>query len=370
MLFNIVLSNQGQADSNVLISPTSISLALSMAYAGSAGTTQEAMGNSLQFGNASPDAINQESQSLMQALSNRGDINLTVANSLWLNSADGFQFMPNYQSSMGAYYDATAQTLNFNDEPASADAINGWVGNKTNGKITSIVQSSVLPDYQAALVNAVYFKGRWMTPFDPNLTQNETFTGNDGTRLQVPMMSQSGAYSYFEEKDGSGNVGLQAIQLPYGNLTDHDISMYVFLPSNISNFTQGLNENRWDGMNAEFGSHEGSILLPKFKYGFDDELIPALSQMGMGVAFSSAANFSKMSDTPLVIGTVEHKAYIETDEQGSEAAAATFIGMAGAVYNPTPPFSMDVDHPFFYAIVDGTNGEILFMGVVNDPLAQ
>jgi serpin B len=357
-----------------MISPASISLALSMVYAGSAGTTQQEMGNALQIGNISPDSLNLESQSLIQSLSDRDDVNLSIANSLWLNSAQGFQFKPDYQNDMATYYNASAQTLDFSDEPASANAINGWVSDNTNGKISNIIAPSELPNYQAALINAVYFKGKWTRPFDANLTQNLTFAASDGSSQQVPTMSQDGQYWYFEE-DGLLGPALQAIKLPYGNASDpsQNINMYVFLPSDMNSFMQSLDENTWNSMNAKFSYQHGTILLPKFKYGYGTDLIPQLKELGINAAFSGSANFSGMSNTPLAIGTVIHKTYIETDEQGSEAAAATFIGMmtgASLNSNEPKPFYMDVDKPFFYAIVDDNTGEILFMGAVNNPSAQ
>lgn len=370
--FNLfsILSNGSGPDENILISPASIELALSMVYAGSAGTTRDAMGSALALGNISPDMLNQESFGLMQSLSNRSDVNLSIANSLWVNSAMGFRFRQDYQANMAAYYNATAQALNFSDEPASANAINGWVGDKTNGKITSIVSPDVLSTCEAALVDAVYFKGKWTTPFDKNLTQDMAFTAGNGSQVQVPMMSQGGNYMYFQENDSSGT--LQAIMLPYGNGSGPGISMYVFLPGNMNSFLQGLNESTWNGMMDEFSADDGTILLPKFTYEYGTDLVPQLTGLGMGVAFSNAANFTNMSDIPLKISTVLHKAYISTDEEGTEAAAVTFVGVVEttAVAPRNPPFYMEVDRPFFYAIVDENTGEILFMGVVNDPSTQ
>jgi serpin B len=374
-LFSKVLADEPDKNANMMISPASISLALSMVYEGAAGTTQQEMGEVLQIGNISPDSLNQESQSLIQSLSNRNDVNLSIADSLWLNSAQGFQFEPDYQNDMATYYNASAQTLDFSEEPASANAINGWVSDNTNGKISDIVSPSELPNYQAALVDAVYFKGKWAQPFDVNLTQDQAFTTSDGSSQQVPTMSQDGQYWYFEEDDIIGTPTLQAIKLPYGNASDpsQSMDMYVFLPSDMSGFTKNLDENTWNTMEAKFSYQQGTILLPKFEYGYETELIPQLKELGMNAAFSSSANFSRMSSTPLEIGTVKHEAYIETDEEGSEAAAATFVGMmtgASLDSNEPKPFYMDVDKPFFYAIVDDNTGEILFMGVVNDPSAQ
>ena len=375
-LFGKVLADGPDKNANVMISPASISLALSMAYAGSAGVTQQEMGSVLQVGNASQEYVNLESQSLIQRLSNRSDVNLSIADSLWLNSAHGFQFRQEYQGSMESYYGASAQSLDFSDEPNSANVINGWVSNNTNGKITGIIEADELPKYESALINAVYFKGKWSTPFNKNLTESKPFAASDGSSQQAPEMSQSGEYWYFEDDSLLGSPTLQAIALPYGDPSDpsQQISMYVFLPSNMKSFTQGLDENAWNGMKAKFSYQEGSIHLPKFKYGYGTDLVPQLKEIGMKSAFSSTANFSKMSATPLAIGTVKHKTYIETNEEGSEAAAVTFIGMqtSAAVYNPNEPkpFDMNVDKPFFYAIVDDSTGEILFMGVVNNPLLQ
>lgn len=373
-LFDRILQTQQDNSKNIMISPASIHLALSMVYAGSSGATQEEMGNALQVGNLKPNSLNQESQSLIRSLSRRNDVNLSIANSLWLNTARGFQFRQDYQNDMGKYYLASAQALNFDDEPASANMINGWVSENTNGKIKSIVSQGELPNYEAALINAVYFKGKWAEPFDKKLTQNRAFATSGNSQLQVPMMSQSGDYSYFEENGILGNHVLQAIKLPYGNASDpkERLNMYVFLPDRITDFAF-LDENKWNELKSRFSRQKGTILLPKFKYEYEKELVPQLKELGMRTAFSGLADFSKMSEMAVQIGTVKHKTYIETNEEGSEAAAVTLIGMltsAGPGYNPPKPFYMEVNKPFFYAIVDDGTGEILFMGVVNNPLAQ
>ena len=347
---------------NTVISPTSISLALSMAQAGSAEATRDAMSKTLQFGNLSQNEINGGSESLMASLSSRQGVELSVANSIWLDNS--ITLKSAYQQDMETYYSAKAATLDFSS-PSAAGAINGWVSGKTNGKIPSIVDPSQLSGMSAVLVNAVYFKGKWTTPFDKSETQDRSFTSGDGSAKPVPMMRQGGEFDYLENND------FQAVRLPYGN---DSASMYVFLPKQgilpqkIEDFAGSITSAKWSGWMSSFSSQEGTVLLPRFKTEFSTSLKEPLIASGMGVAFSDSANFSGMSDTPLAISDVLHKTYVETDEKGTEAAAATAVIMRATAMAPgygPQPFYMEVNRPFFFAITDDKTGEILFMGTMN-----
>ena len=347
---------------NTVISPTSISFALSMAQAGAAGETRAAMANTLGFGNLSQGEINNGSRYLIYSLGSRAGVELSVANSIWLDKSIALN--GGYQGDMETYYGAKAATLDFSSQSA-ADTINGWVSGKTNGKIPSIVDSSQLAGSSAVLANAVYFKGKWATPFKKEETQGRNFTKADGSESEVPMMQQSGEYDYLETAD------FQAVRLPYGN---NSASMYVFLPKTsllpgkIEDFAGSIDSAKWGGWMSGFSSREGTVILPKFKTEYSASLKEPLIASGMGVAFSDSADFSGMSATPLKISDVLHKTYVETDEEGTEAAAATAVIMRATAMAPgsgPQPFYMEVNHPFFFAITDDQTGEILFMGVMN-----
>ena len=359
LLSQMLKSGSGE---DTVISPTSIALALSLAQAGSAGATRDTMTQTLQFGNLSQNEINGGSESLMASLSSRQGVELSVANSIWLDNS--ITLKSAYQQDMETYYSAKAATLDFGS-PLAAGAINEWVSGKTNGKIPSIVDSSQLSGMSAVLVNAVYFKGKWAIPFDKSDTQDRNFTSGDGSAKSVSMMQRGGKFDYLETSD------FQAVRLPYGN---DSASMYVFLPKQgilpqkIGDFAGSITSAKWSGWMSSFSSQEGTVLLPRFKTEFSTSLKEPLIDSGMGVAFSDSANFSGMSETPLKISDVLHKTYVETDEEGTEAAAATAVIMATSSMAPgygPQPFYMEVNRPFFFAITDDKTGEILFMGAMN-----
>ncbi len=358
MLHALVKSDSGK---NVFISPTSISLALSMVYDGSAGQTRDAMGKTMEIGNMDPGAIDNESQRIMRSLTNRPNITLSIADSIWVSKT--IQLKSGYQTEVETYFDANASSLDF-ASPESAKIINDWVSDRTNGRINSVVQPP-LDQVKAVLVNAVYFKGKWEEPFDKNETKNDTFTAGDGSSATVPFMQRSDAFNYLETD------AFQAIELPYSD----NLSMFVFLPKQqvlsnqkIEDFVRGMDQAQWSIWLLQFKGKEGTILLPRFKTTYSTKLNQPLKDSGMGVAFTDSADFSLMSQTPLRIDDVIHKTFVETNEEGSEAAGVTAVVMVATampVSNPPAPFYMKADHPFFYAIYDKETGSILFMGVMN-----
>lgn len=350
MLHELTEKDSGK---NVFISPTSIALALTMVYDGSAGLTKDEMRKTLEFQNLSQ--IDNDSQYLAQSLSSRQNVELSVANSIWLNN---LQLNADYKTDMEKY-DAQISTLDFSS-PTSVSTINSWVSDKTHGKIDSIVDS--LNDYDAIIVNAVYFKGKWKKPFEKSATREQNFTTGDGLTSIVAMMEQSGEYNYLETDE------FQAIELLYSD----NISMFIFLPKTllinqrIEDFVQKIDSTKWEQWRSEFRQKDGTILLPRFKTTYSTTLNGPLKNLGMESAFSDNADFSRMSSTPLKIDTVIHKTFVETNEEGTEAAAVTAIGMeTTSAPLPSETFYMKVDHPFFFAIYDKQTGSILFMGTMN-----
>ena len=358
MLHELTKTDSGK---NVFISPTSISLALTMAYDGAGGQTRDDMASTMGIRSLDQGSIDNQSRYLMYSLTSRPNTTLSIADSIWLDKS--LQLNPRYQSEVETYFDARASVLDFSS-PASAQTINDWVSNKTNGRIDSIVQPPLAPA-KAVLVNAVYFKGKWADSFDKNATRDDNFTTGDGASVVVPMMSRSGAFNYLE------TGGFQAIELPYSD----NLSMFVFLPKQsilsnpkIEEFVQGMGQAEWSSWLSQFRQQEGTILLPRFKSAYSTTLNQPLIDSGMGNAFSDDADFSLMSPKPLKIDEVIHKTFVETDEEGSEAAGVTAVVMVGtSAYetNAPQPFYMKADRPFFYAIYDRQTGGILFMGVMN-----
>jgi serpin B len=346
---------QQSPGNNVFISPASISMALSMVYNGALGNTKSAMQGTLAYQNLDFNTINKDNLALINMLKNPDkNVTLSIANSLWLRQ--GVKFNNNFLKTVQQSYQAKASTLNFNS-PEAPTTINNWVSSSTNGKIPKIVDQ--IPDSEVMyLVNAVYFKGSWNKTFDKEATQNYPFTTGDGTVIQYPLMSQDGTYKYFEDN------GLQSIQLPYGK--SKRLSMNVYLPQNMSSFLKGLSYAQLNAWSRKYTESQGTILLPKFKLNYSKELSKTLTNMGMGVAFSDQANFGSIGND-LKISSVQHVTYINVDETGTEAAAATGISVGTTSAVGPSGFLMQVDKPFVFTIQDNNTNDILFVGVVQKP---
>lgn len=349
---------QQESNKNVMISPTSVAIALSMLYNGAAGNTQAAMANALELQGLSVEDLNQANAELKAALENADpQVQLKIANSLW--SRSGFSFNPDFLQQNRTFYNAEIANLDF-DSPEALQRINGWVDQNTEGKITKIIDQ-INPDQVLFLINAVYFKGNWTVPFNPDNTSEQPFYRLDGSQKQHPMMSQQGNFAYYE------NDQFQAVSLPYGN---RRLSMYVFLPrpeSSLTAFYNNLTAENWETWLPQFNRREGSLQLPKFKSEYEKTLNNALTALGMGIVFEDQADFSNLSTTPTAVDEVKHKTFIEVNEEGTEAAAVTSIGVRMTSINLDEPFQMVVDRPFFYAIRDNQTGTVLFMGTVVEP---
>ena len=214
------------------------------------------------------------------------------------------------------------------------------------------------------LINAVYFKGQWQKKFDKALTKEKPFHLPDGKQKPAPMMAQSGKYLYHRGDK------FQAVSLPYGN---GGVSAYLFLPdegSSLDEFLKGFSHQKWEALINNFNSTPGDIELPRFKLDYEKTLNDPLKALGMGMAFSKAdADFSGIRpERDLYISEVKHKAVIEVNEEGTEASAATSVGIAiTSAQRPQQPFRFIADRPFLMAIRDSQTGAILFMGAVMEP---
>jgi serpin B len=351
---------QEQPDQNVVISPSSVAIALSMTYNGANGETQKAMVDTLALQDVSLEDLNRANADLENILENADPaVQVAIANSLWGRQDITFhsEFLQRNQN----FYNAEIATLDFTD-PAAVATINDWVNQRTAGKIPQIIDE-IDPDDVLYLINAIYFKGSWTEEFDPSRTSDRPFTLLDGTQKQHPMMIQGGKFDYAETEQ------FQAIELPYG---EGRMSMYVFLPRetySLSEFQQILRSDNWDNWMRQFTQREGSLELPRFKFEYGNSLNDALKALGMSVAFEpNQADFSGMSDTKTFINNVQHKTFIEVNEEGTEAAASTSVGISiTSAQLPQDPFEMRVDRPFFFAIRDNQSGTVLFMGSIVNP---
>jgi serpin B len=349
---------QQSSGENVMISPMSVAIALSMAYNGASGETQQAMAETLELQGMSLEALNHANAALKNMLETADpDVKLAIANSLW--GREGTSFKADFLQRIRAFYNAEIASLDFNS-PDAASMINSWVARQTADKIQGMVDQ-INPATVLFLINAVYFKGNWSDPFDPNLTSDRPFHLADGTEKQHPLMSRQDEYPYYETDQ------FQAISLPYGA---GRLSMYVFLPrptSSLSEFYQSLTSDNWNLWINQFHRRSGSIQLPRFQFDYNTSLNDALQAMGMAIAFDGRANFSAISDETTFINQVQHKTFIEVNEEGTEAAAVTSIEMARTSMPIGAPFQMVVDRPFFFVICDNQSDSILFMGSVMNP---
>jgi len=348
---------------NVFISPLSVAIALQMTAQGSAGATWDAMSGAMKvsaLSQAVVAAVNQELRG--QLIGTDKGVRLDIANSLWLRQ--GASLQKEFVADCGKYYEAPVTTLNFGS-PDAVPAINGWVSKNTGARITKIV-NELSPREILVLVNAIYFKGTWTKAFNPKLTAPRQFH----TRLwgwQRPMMRRKGTFRYKEDD------AMQAAVLPYG---EGRLNMYVFLPRDshedplkegLGRLIEATKPEDFAGLFTRFEERRGTVILPRFKIEFEQDLGKVLTELGMGRAFTPSADFSGIVAPPdtALITRVLHKACIEVNEQGTEAAAATAVIKDGGVLAPEEEFSFVCDHPFLCAIRDDVIGLVLFLGAIS-----
>lgn len=346
---------------NLLLSPASITLALAMTYSGAAGETEQAMAKAMSLQGMSKEEMNQAVLDLRQSLQSIDPkVELTIANSLW--ARQGVSFKREFLDTNRQYFGAQVSVLDFAD-PEAPQTINRWVDANTKGKIKKIVDN-ISPRTVMFLLNAIYFNGKWQKPFDKSLTQEKPFHLANGEQKRVPMMAQTGKFPYLKGE------GFQMVSLPYGA---GRLSMVIALPDegvSLSEWLKSLDAKSWKEWTSRLVSTDGELQLPRFKSEYDKTLNDALKSLGMAVAFEpNRADFSGMRDErDLFIEKVHHKAVVEVNEEGTEAAAVTSVQVGiTSVQQPRPPFKMVVDRPFFFAIRDTRTGMVLFMGAVYEP---
>ncbi|MGD1872182.1 MAG: serpin family protein [Mastigocoleus sp.] len=355
-LFTEVLLQEGEK--NVFISPNSIATALALIYGGADGSTKEAMTKVLALQGMNLSEINSAYARLRDSLKNPDEkVTLAIANSLWTD--EGSSLKPEFLQNSRNFFQAEVANLNF-QQPDASDIINKWVKDNTKNRISKVIDR-IDPSQVMLLVNAIYFKGSWSKEFNPNLTVDSPFYLASGKQKQHPMMSQKGDYRYYE------NEKFQAVSIPYGE--KGKVSFYVFLPkkdSSLKEFSKTLNPQNWEKWMSSFRKKEGSINLPRFKIDYATNLNSVLNTLGMGEAFTQQANFSQMGNN-LAISEVKHNTFIEVNEEGTEAAGTTSVGIVPTSFSADQPFQMNVNRPFFCVIRDNQTGSILFMGSILEP---
>lgn len=351
---------EADEDGNIFVSPASLFMALSMLQNGAEGETKEEIIQAMQAAGADSETLNRANASYMnRVLDDLEEVELRIANSLWLS--DQYTLQDDFRNLASDYYLATADEIDI-ENPKSADRINDWVKQSTNGKIKEMVASPLRPDLVMYLMNAIYFKAAWVHPFDENATADSIFHLADGNTANVPMMKLAADVPYME------NEQFQAVSLPYGQ---GDVVMDIYVPkegydadSIISSRTA---EERTSWRDA-FEKSQGILYMPKFKLEYEVSLNDLLASIGMKKAFSSSAELSKLVEegSSLQVSEVLQKTYIGVDEKGTEAAAVTSIGVTESAALGKA-FEMRADKPFFFVIRDTAADIILFSGKIMKP---
>ena len=353
------------APGNLFFSPYSLSTALAMTCAGARGDTEKQMAATLRF-SLGPEELHPAFADLSARLARtqkEGKAQWTAANSIWPQQQ--YPFLPEYVALLEKDYGVAVTPLDFGDPEAARARINGWVEEKTRDKIRNLIQPGFINALtRLVLVNAIYFKGTWAVPFNPIATSDAPFHTAPDRTVQAPMMARKlkCAYAHFPELD--------LVELPYAG---GDVAMLILLPAatdGLRALEQQLTADRLGAWRDGMGEYDVQVTLPRFRMTSAFQLNDTLSAMGMPDAFDDQlADFSGMDGRPnwLYIGAVLHKAFVEVNEEGTEAAAATAVVMQPRALPPGRPVEFTADHPFVFLIVERRTGSILFMGRLADP---
>jgi serpin B len=356
-----------EQDGNLFFSPASISAALAMTYGGARGTTAAEMAQVLHF-ELEPERLHPAFGKLLAGLDTADDeeagYRLYVANALWPQKK--YPFLPEFINLCQMHYAAGLQEVDYiNATEQARRTINTWVAERTEGKIEELLKPGILDALtRLVLTNAIYFKGDWAAKFDPEETEEAPFTLLDGTQVKAPLMNQTGQFGYLEADD------LQVLELPYAGKT---LSMVILLPrahDGLSALEKSLDARKLAGWLAKLRRREVRVALPRFEMSAAFRLADVLKAMGMRAAFDPrAADLSGMDGSRwLYISAVVHQAFVDVNEEGTEAAAATGVVITLKA-SPKPPPVFRADHPFLFLIRDTHSGSILFLGRMLDPKA-
>ena len=343
---------------NIMISPFSISSALSMVLNGAAGETFNAVRHTLRYDDNTLQEINETYLKLMEEMIPVDKrVTMEIANSVWVEKR--LVVKQPYIDALKTWYLAEARDIDVTD-PGAVDMVNNWIEEKTHDKIQDMLDD-LSPDLAMLLINAIYFNGKWRSQFDAEDTRNKPFYITPGESVQVPMMYQEENFAVTHTGDAT------LIELPYGQ---GNYSMVVMLPDedvSLALAAATLNSNDWAlwMQRLSSGTTEVQLSLPKFEYEYKRELKDDLTALGMGIAFGMGADFSNISDQGLLISRVLHQTFIKTDEEGTEAAAATVVEFELTSMPQTTV--VNINRPFLYFIRETTTGTIVFMGQVVDP---
>ncbi|WKT57078.1 serpin family protein [Candidatus Nitrosotenuis chungbukensis] len=350
-------SISGTSDDNVFFSPWSILSAFSVLHEGARGETADEISSAFYL--PEDDSARRMSFESMQSdlNINGSGYDLRNANALWIQA--GFGVKEDFINTARQYYDSEVSEVNF---PADESIIDSWVEDKTNDKIKDLVKGKTNDLTMLVITNAVYFKGTWKTQFEPSQTSEGEFRVNVDKTVQVPMMYLKSEFAYAETDD------LQILSMPYDG---ERISMLVLLPKNgIEPLEQSLTVEQLDDWKKNLAEREVMTFVPKFKLETEYELPKIMQELGIKLAFDEGnADLSGIANMPprLFVTAAVHKAFVDVNEEGTEAAAATGIGVGTTSVGPELPI-FRADHPFVFLIQDNETGLVLFMGKISDPI--
>jgi serine protease inhibitor len=354
-IFQRVIASE-PSTKNVFISPTSISLALAMTLNGARNSTADSMEYALRLPDLTSTEINAVYKSLIDGLSTVDEkVLLKIANSIWYRN--DFTVEQDFITVNQDYYNSEVKSLDFGD-PSSKDIINGWVEDKTNGKIKDLL-SQIDPSDVMYLINAIYFKGTWQIEFDKEKTKDAPFYLSDGSQKTVPMMNMEDTLNYYS------NDLFRAVELDYGRGNYSMVLMMPNLEKSTDDIVQALTPENWNLWTEGFHKTDIILSMPRFKFDYEKTLNEILMDMGMGIAFSSFADFTGINHYgELEISYVKHKSFVEVNEEGTEAAAATIVAIKEVSYLDN---NMIFNKPFIFAIREKSTEAVVFIGRVSDP---
>lgn len=340
---------------NICLSPYSLQSAFALVQEGAKGKTKKEITKTLDTKDfvTLPEAEDVDENAVI----------LEQANSIWINAGNHPVIKTSFLDINAKKYHAEITTIPFDEQ--GKHQINDWCKNKTHGRIDNAVES-LSPSEVMELINAIYFKGQWVTAFNPRYTQEDDFTLLDESIISTDMMHSNTHYYYAEDDI------CQIVELPFKNSYEAGQDEYVLqviLPKEGLNVIE-LDQKLANGYNLPAMNHSKVRLsLPKFEINYSADLVPTLQQMGMIRPFTDKADFSRISKTPLKISTVTQKTFFKVDEQGAEAAAVTTIGMmlTSAAPRPEKVYEMNVDHPFLVKLINKTHNLDLFVANIFNP---
>ena len=354
--FAFNLFRKARNEESQILSPLSITYALGMLNNGAAGETQEQINTVLGFGSAGADAINKFClKMLTEAPGLDEQTKVMIANTIYFNKAKGYELKEDFVNKAKAFYDAEPESRDFNDGK-TLNVINKWANDHTEGMIPEILKEDEF-DAEAVsyLLNAIYFKGTWTLKFDANETKNELFNGN----YEVPMMHLKEKELTYTENDEC-----QALTLPYGNGA---YQMTILLPregKSVNDVLSGLTAEKWQQNYQWMDEAIVDVKLPRFETKTDINLEDIMSALGMPNAFiygtAEFPGFCTCED--IYIDLMKQVAKIKVNEEGTEAAAVTIIGMKDSAVQDPPHYKFYANRPFLYVISEQSTGSIFFIG--------